>query len=390
MRRAKHVRSAAVAIVALAALALGTAPASADTEPNNVISYAEGPVAGGAPITGVVSTSDDVDFYVFYANSQQQLHLTYDDLTVNDDSCLDVNLLATSGSEISFDYTTPPGINRYFVQVGWDDGYDCGEPPHTYRFELDPGTAVTTGPAMDLALTPTGEPNETYGQAIGPLGALINYVGSSDTSNDEDWFWFWVPGGTHQLSITTTGPAASCGSGISLYADPSDSSIDSASAGQSSFSAISQTVTGPAKMYLKASSTGYSCSLGSRWQFRIDTPDALTGADPFPPPVPEPAPVVTPRNTRVKYPSSITLRRSGARYSGRVSSSRSGCKGSRRVVLRRKGSGTRSFGSATTRSNGTFTIRRSSRLRGTVYVVVTGRSSTTALCQTAKSRRIRG
>jgi hypothetical protein len=375
-------------VVALAALVFAAAPASADNEPNDVISYAEGPIGGGVPITGTISTTDDEDWYVFYANSQQQLHLTYDDLTKDDDSCLDVTLRDTNGSSVAFDYTTPPGINRYFVQVAWDGGYGCGDPPHTYRFELDPAGAVTTGAALDLTLTPTAEPNETYGQAIGPLGALVNYVGATDTDNDEDWFWFWVPAGTHQLVVTTTGPASSCGSEISLYNDPSDSRVAYATGSRSSFGSINQTVAGPAKLYLKADSSGYRCTLGSRWQFRIDTPDAIAWSDPFPPPAPAPAP--KPRVVQNKYPSSVSLRRSGARYSGRVGSSRSGCKGSRRVVLRRKGSGTRSFGSAKTRSNGTFTIRRKSRLRGTVYVVVTSRSSATVLCRTANSRRIRG
>ena len=91
-----------------------------------------------------------------------------------------------------------------------------------------------------------------------------------------------------------------------------------------------------------------------------------------------------------KYPSSVSLRRSGARYSGRVNSSLSNCKANRRVVLRRAGSGTKSFGSTRTRANGTFTIKRRSRLRGRIYVVVAGRSSAETLCRSANSRRIRG
>jgi hypothetical protein len=392
MRRSKYARAAVTALLALVVAALGAGPAMADNEPNDVISYAEGPIAGGVPIQGLISTPDDRDYYLFYANSQQQLHLTYDDLTSDPGyDCLEVTLRDTNGRSISFDYTTPPGVTRYFVEVEYDDDYACSDqPPISYRFELDPGTAVTTGAPSDLTLHATGEPNETFGQAIGPMGALFNYVGATDTDNDEDWFWFWVPAGTRQLVISATGPASSCGSYVSLYSDPTESSVASTSGTVDSFGQINQTVVGPAKYYIKASSGGSysSCRLGSPWQFRIETPDAVSLVDPFPPPAPAPQPA--PRVVQTKYPSSISLRRSGARYSGRVNSSRSGCKSARRGVLRRVGSGTRSFGSARTRANGTFTIRRSSRLRGRVYVVVAGRSSSSTLCRSANSRRIRG
>jgi hypothetical protein len=390
MGRWKQGRAVAGVLLALAGGLIFTASAAADQEPNDVISFAEGPVAGGVPVTGTLGTTDDDDFFVFYAASQQQLHLTWDDLTSpSEDNCMEVDLLDTYGSEISHSYTTPPGVNRYFVHVYWDDDWGDCNTPINYRFELDPGTAVTTGAAMDKALSQTSEPNETVGQAIGPLGPYINYVGATETTNDEDWFWFWVPAGTNQLDIATTAPAGSCGSRIRLYSDP-DNSVQSAWASQSSFDHIIYTVTGPAKYYISASSDdSYDCALGSRWQFRIETPNALSATDPFPPPPPPPPPA-PPAVVQDRYPTSATLRRRGARYSGRVTSSLRSCASNRRVVLRRRGSGTKSYGSARTRSNGTFTIRRSKRLRGRVYVTVVGRSSATILCRSTRSRQIRG
>ena len=372
----------AVAVGLALSMALA-APALADTEPNDVISQAEGPVSGGVPITGTLGTPDDVDYYVFYAASQQQLHLSVDDLTNPTSYCLEHKLYDSEGSSLPDDYTTAPGTNRYFVAL-WNDDYCDGA--RSYRFEVDPGAAVVGGPALDRSLTQTPEPNETVGQAFGPIAANVNYAGSHDTDNDEDWFWFWVPPGSHQFDASVTTPSgSSCASEISLSSDGSDSySSDSAYGGTGTFGHIRQTLVGPAVRYIKAGpDDDYGC-IGGRWQLRIESPDAITLSDPFPPP-PPPPPTVTVK----KYATVVKLRRNGRRYSGRVVSVRSSCQRSRVVTLRRVGS-SGSFGTAVTRRSGTFTIRRSARLRGKVYVRVTQRSSSTLLCRGGTSRRIRG
>jgi hypothetical protein len=88
--------------------------------------------------------------------------------------------------------------------------------------------------------------------------------------------------------------------------------------------------------------------------------------------------------------ASSTLRRRGARYSGRIVSTNA-CRARRTVVLRRLGSGSKSFGRTVSRANGTFTIQRASRLHGQLYVtVLTRKASTTVICSTARSATIRG
>lgn len=390
MKGSRHGR--VLSIIALVSTGAGwasAAPAIADVEPNNVISQAEGPVAGGAPVTGTLSTPDDVDYYVFYGASQQQIHLTSDDLT-NDPgaSCLSAGLEDTNGRGLASNYTTPPGTNRFFVHIEYRNGFGCKN-PESYRFEIDPGSGVTTGAPLDRVLTQTGEPNETPGQASGPLRANVNYVGAHETTNDEDWFYFFVPAGTHQLDLSTTAPARnsySCDATVALFGSPSSSgSIGSATADWATFSHVTQTLTGPSRHYIRAGVEDTDC-LGARWQFRIETPGAVTAANPIPPPPPAPPPVVTP----IRYATAVTLRRRKARYSGRVSTAAE-CRVGRRVVLRRAGSGLRSFGVGVTRSNGTFTIRRSRRLRGRVHaVVVAARAAPTVLCSSGRSRRIRG
>ena len=372
-----------------------TVPAFADTEPNNVISQAEGPVGGGVAVVGSLSTPDDVDYYVFYAASQQQLHLTADDLTNPDDDgdCMDAGFVDTNGASVPNDYTTPPGVNRYFLRLDVDSGFSCSN-PQTYRFRIDPAGGVTGGPPLDRALSPTGEPNETPAQAAGPLQAAVNYVGTHDTINDEDWFFFWVPPGPHQLDLSVTSPTPAtygCEAEVALYGGPaSESYVATAEAGSSSFGHVNQTLVGPDDYFIRAGIDDEDCLTG-RWQFRIETPDAVTLVNPFAPPPapPQPAPVAA-VPARPRYATSVSLRRRGARYSGRVSSTRLGCKVSRRVVLRRFGSGTKSFGSTRTRSNGTFSIQRSRRLRGRVFASVTDRYTTAAVCRGGRSRSIRG
>ena len=101
-----------------------------------------------------------------------------------------------------------------------------------------------------------------------------------------------------------------------------------------------------------------------------------------------PAPSGCPVKQRVS--ASVTLKRRGSTYSGRVSSPQAGCVTGRRVVLRMVGKGTRAYGSANVRAGGTFSIRRSKRLRGRVYVALAAANSTTLICEKTASKRIRG
>lgn len=383
-------RSILVAALSCAAVGGSATPAFADVEPNNVISQAEGPVAGGGPIEGTLSTPDDGDYYVFYAASQQQIHLTSTDLTNDpDDDCLSASFEDTDGASIASSYTTPIGTNRFFVHVSHYQRYGCTN-PMSYRFEIGPGAAVVDGPPLDRTLSSTGEPNETPGQAIGPLAANVNYVGSHDTDNDQDWFYFYVPRGTHQLDISVTSPSsAACDGEVTLFGTASDqTSLAQASADPFRFRHITRTVTGPTQYYLRAGVDGYSNCLGARWQFRIETPDAVTASNATTTPTPRPTPGTSPSVTN--YSTYLTLRRRGAKYSGRLTSSRSGCKVGRLVILRRAGSGTKRFGTTYSRGDGTFTIKRAFRLRGQVYAMAAGRASGSTICRNGRSPTIRG
>jgi len=107
------------------------------------------------------------------------------------------------------------------------------------------------------------------------------------------------------------------------------------------------------------------------------------------PPVPLPTPV--PGTARKKVSTSFkSFRRRGRTHSGRLSSSERTCRYKRRVILRKRGKGTRRYGQALTRSDGTFTIRRRSRIGGRIYAVVTEKTTSKIQCRTRKSKTIRG
>jgi hypothetical protein len=104
----------------------------------------------------------------------------------------------------------------------------------------------------------------------------------------------------------------------------------------------------------------------------------VVGPAPLPPP---------PAFTRV--PVTPSLQRRGSHYSGRLATA-GVCLARRTVLLRRAGSGTRSFGRTLTRSNGTFTFQRKRRLRGRVYAVVLASRKAQTICSTGRSATTRG
>lgn len=283
----RSLRGRCAALLAVCLLLAGAAVASADVEPNDVISQAEGPIAGGVAVTGTFGAPDDFDYYVFYVQGQQQIHLQQ----TMPDGCI-ATLLDTDGGTLPDDFTTPTGTNRYFVVVGRRyDFNDCTGA--SYSFRIDPASAVVAGPAIDRSFVQTGEPNESPAQAIGPLAGGVNYRGSIDTNNDQDWFSFFVAPGVHQVDISVTDPLneGNCSAWVALGSSPDFYGPLSASGDWATYGHVRTTLSGPASYQLSAST---SCTFGS-WQFRIDPPDALTPTLETPPPPPAPAPPPKPK-----------------------------------------------------------------------------------------------
>lgn len=110
-------------------------------------------------------------------------------------------------------------------------------------------------------------------------------------------------------------------------------------------------------------------------------------------PVPTPVPTPAGPSARVKVTTGFaSFKRSSTRrtwVSGRLSARAKTCKFNRRIVLRKVGKGTTRYGQAFSRSDGTFTIKRSKRLSGKVYGVVTGKTTSTTNCSTRTSKKIK-
>jgi hypothetical protein len=286
-RRLLVVVGCAVATLVVPALA------TADTEPNNGITEAEGPLAGGIAYTGAVANSTDLDTYVFYVNGQQQLNIEVTD-TGSGNECLDARFgdsdnrfLAAkndlSGSQSQdITYTTPPGVTRYYLEF---DG-DCSVET-TYSFTINPAAGVVGG-AATIAPTPTSEPNENAEQALGPLVGGVPYTGEIQTQNDEDWFKFYTAPGTHQFNVAMT-RISGCEASFTLES-PVKNETRSTFPPTDEWAHFTETSQAAGVYYL---AVGDGC-VGTRYEFVVEPPEALTALAPPPPAVPPAAPAPAP------------------------------------------------------------------------------------------------
>lgn len=337
MRHALQRNFGAIALACIAIVLTLAAPAVADTEPNDVISQAEGPVGGGAPISGTLSTIDDADYYVFYVEGQHRLHVTFTNLSLDGDWCMNARVKDSNGEDMAQDETTGAGVNRYFVAV-WATPLLCSSAAHAYSVQLDPAAALVSGPAMDTTLVSTAEPNDRPDQAQGPLAGGVNYVGAAATSDDVDWFSFYVGTGTHRLDVSVTKPLPDCDGDVeaSLYGGDLSTSLRSAKGGAGSFGHLIE-LAGPARYYLKLTSAYGSC-VNASWQFRIDPAGALSSTPPPPPSLTAPpTPLRTTPKTMSPWRSAecVSARISRTRWTGKVAATKRRLRRSHRMRTKR-------------------------------------------------------
>ena len=304
-------RSLALAAVATALLTLPAA-AVADAEPNDGITQTEGPLSGGQNYTGALSTANDTDWYSFYVSSQTQLDVA---ISVPADSPCDprFSLRDSDGGVIDdarvdpnetyhFRYTTAPGTNRYLLSVDGCEG-------DKYQFSLNPAGSIVTGPGRSAPAS-TGEPNESEGQAFGPLSGGQLYGASIDTANDHDYFFFYSSGTEpFDVSLSTT---SSCGPDAELTGPGTDSVDNRTSLSQNRTSHLGLTPPGPERYVLHLSD---GCA-GTGYEFRIDPPSAVTTSPPPDPFASTPPPATGTSN------SCRSARRAVKKWSGKVRSTK--------------------------------------------------------------------
>lgn len=158
--------------VAAALLVLPVGPAQAESEPDNWIWQAAGPVTSSS-ISGTIASTNDVDFYLLRIVSQTQLTLT-----VLPDGCngsFDVSLRDADGDYIgstgssdsqsqTIKYTTQAGTGDYYVRVGGN----CLTKP--YSIQISPRRLCSADPACRLRprqqVSPTKPPSRRLDRCL--------------------------------------------------------------------------------------------------------------------------------------------------------------------------------------------------------------------------------
>lgn len=294
-----------IALALLGALLLVPA-ARADTEPNDVFTQASGPLLGG-PVTGAIATDNDVDWYSFYANGQQQIEITG---TVTPGNCrLHVSLHdadvfsitsddASTGSPAVIRYSTPAGVNRFYLRIASCAG-------ERYTLAITPAGALTGGEGI-TPVTATGEPNESAEQAFGPLAGGIVYGGAIDTINDKDWFYAFTLAPA-AIEVELRNPEASgCNAYVNLY-DGAGKWLEDAKAESAHIGRLRYTLPSAGRWQFEVA----SCN-GTRYELRL-TPANVFSLTPPPQPAP---PIVEPEDTR-PLPE-VALTGSGTSTSARI------------------------------------------------------------------------
>jgi hypothetical protein len=198
------VRVIGLALCALAATVLAPASGAADVEPNSSIFQPEGPVLETGPFTGTLSSSDADDWYVFHVNGVNQLHLKG---ALAKPECGTLRLTDRDGKPIASDFTSSPGVHRYFVRASLNVFGPCAET--SYTFTVEPLTALVEGPGK-LPFLGTGEPNDTRDEASGPLGPNAWHFSALETVNDVDWLRFYARPGRQRVQIEIAAYGSPC------------------------------------------------------------------------------------------------------------------------------------------------------------------------------------
>ncbi len=276
--------------------------ASADIEPNNGITEAEGPLSGGVAYAGAIANSTDLDTYYFYVNGQQQIDIK---ITGTGGNCLEAKFGDSDNKELSywgdieegkshdFTYSTPPGVNRYYLEL-----YSSCSNETKYSFTVAP-TAALVGGASTLVPLPTGEPNESAEQAFGPLLGGVAYAGEIQTENDQDWYKFYTAPGVQQFDIAYTS-TSSCTPDVQ-YVGPGEYNSSTAEMDRDEWRHFTESSPTAGVYYFRV----YEGCVGSRYEFFVNPPGALTLTPP-PPATPAPAP---PRRRPRQSPTAATRSR---------------------------------------------------------------------------------
>ena len=261
------------------ALALpATALAVTESEPNDGIDQADGPLTASTNHDGAIGSSGEEDWYLLYVNGQGTLDIAVSDLTGGgccgevdaefvdgDGGHLNSVTASRGGSTKHLIYTTPgPGL--YYLIVD-------GSTSETYRLRATGPLSSGSRPVPGL---PTPNNNPTRSSAFGPLVGGGLYEGRIDASGEEDWYVFYTAGaGLFDVALTDTHHGGCCGSvEVTMY-DRDGEYLNSESASRGTRAHIAYTGSGPDAFYLKIDG-----STEETYQLQITPAERLTDALP--------------------------------------------------------------------------------------------------------------
>ena len=308
LRRPRARRRLGAGLLALAFLAGVPASAAAvtETEPNNNPVFANGPLGADGKLEGSVASSDLRDYTLvnFPPFTQVGLKLGAIEDTEANTGCVRATIRPLLGGTTSVmtlqnrtsdeeysetAYTTGPAGLRGILDVRpcFTSGYGA-----TYSIEITPPTALVATPAQSPSILFNPEPNEIRTQAAGPLAPGWIYQGFMDTTNDQDWFQFWVPVGPHQISLQAMEFGGDAN--VTWYAAESTTPIASTRSNDLLWGNSDVTINGPVVVFGRVTGT-----FGSPYALRVEPADPLGVTTDInvlfpPPPPPPPAPPIPP------------------------------------------------------------------------------------------------
>lgn len=364
--------------VAIGQLSLVSPTVAAPYEPNDTFLQAVGPLVGGQSYDATLENTPDEDFFFFNVSGQRQLDiavtLVSEDISFYDgvearlyDADGHVIQGAEAGAQdpgqtghIKF---TSPNSAQYVVRIHGDSASD-------YRLQVTPADAlIQTDPGLVATLGKANGPDDVQrlfvdGQLIGEtrasteqtfsLGALpaTSQITVEAVNERDQWSW--------NFSVANQGARAR----TTVIQEKQSGDFDSKATG--TVRRVTFTPSGGVINSCGLALASIACDV-------LPTPTPEAGVD-------DPAPISR----------RVSIERRNGRYRGRVSAVVPGCRKNVRVELRRMGKGTRSYGSTTTRDDGSWTIKSQPK-PGKIYAVVNeerGGASGAALCLAAKSRAL--
>lgn len=333
-----------------------------ETELNNSVLYANGPVPADGFLTKK-DTSDDIDFFKVNFKGKRQVSATAVGV---DKTCGGFELTRADGDwSRRFDsFFGKPDVDTWTTPRD-DTEYIGRTITNLNSFPVGCQSLISFAPADAVVVTPITLPD--YGRTLDlqapgslPLEQPFSFTATGRAADDDQVVAWLVDGGCGASPSTTTDPGSAYRTAGPALA----------------FGTFTQSLT------ISAAPSTYAQRQLCVWLVdglnklaTLQRQATVQFGDPPPPPAP-PAPVTASTATTVKYAK--------RRYSGRVTSANIACYRGIRVELRRKGKGSRSYGSTVTRQDGTWTVRRA-RVKGKIFAFVPAQTSRGVSCLSSQS-----